>query len=285
MVFAKAEKDKGNMNSCSVRLRLKIAVSGKGGVGKTTIAGTMARILARKGYKVLAIDADPNPNLATTLGVTQDEASRFIPIAENEELIEEKTMIPQGAHGVHPEAYARVSFTVNDIVDRFAIRAPDGVSLLVMGQVEHAGEGCMCGPHRVTRELTEHLIVERDEVVVMDMEAGIEHLSRGTARFMDAMLIVAEPYVKALETATRVDSLARELGIKDRYVVANKIRNPLDKNLAEDFCAKNQLKILAVIPYDERVVEADRQGKAPLDSAASSEALAVIAELGSKITK
>ncbi|MDV3244098.1 MAG: P-loop NTPase [Nitrososphaerales archaeon] len=264
---------------------MKIAVSGKGGVGKTTVAGTMARTLARKGYKVLAIDADPSPNLARTLGVTQDEASRVIPIAENEELIEEKTMIPQAAHGVHPEAYARVSFTVDDIVDRFAVKAPDGVSLLVMGQVEHAGEGCMCGPHRVTRELTEHLMVERDELVVMDMEAGIEHLSRGTARFMDAMLIVAEPYVKALETAARVDSLATELGIKDRYVVANKIRNPLDKKRVEDFCTKSRLELLAAIPYDERVEEADRQGKAPLDYAANSNAPTAIAELGARLTK
>jgi CO dehydrogenase maturation factor len=263
---------------------LKIAVSGKGGVGKTTITGTMARALARKGYKVLAIDADPNPNLAMTLGVTQDDASRVIPIAENEELIEEKTLIPQGAHGVHPEAYARVSFTVNDIVDRFAVRAPDGVSLLVMGQVEHAGEGCMCGPHRVTRQLTEHLIVERDELVVMDMEAGIEHLSRGTARFMDAMLMVAEPYLKALETVSRVDSLAKELGIKRTYVVANKIREPLDKKLVEDFCTKNHLELLATIPYDERVVEADRKGKAPLDFSARSEAIAAIAGLGVKLT-
>ncbi len=260
-------------------------MSGKGGVGKTTLSGTMARILARKGYKILAIDADPSPNLAITLGVTRDQASKIIPIAENEELIEEKTLIPQASHGVHPEAYARVSFTVDDIVDRFAIKAPDGVSLLVMGQVEHAGEGCMCGPHRVTRDLTEHLIVERDELVVMDMEAGIEHLSRGTARYMEAMLTVAEPYVKALETVSRVNSLARELGIKHTYVVANKIRKPQDKRLVAEFCTKNNLELLAAIPYDERVVEADRQGKAPIDFAANSEAIAAIAELGAKFTK
>lgn len=254
-------------------------------MGKTTLAGILARTLARKGYKVLAIDADLSPNLAMTLGLTREQATGIIPIAENEELIEEKTLIPQAAHGVHPEAYSRVSFTVDDIVDRFAIEAPDGVSLLVMGTVNHAGEGCQCGPHRVTRELTEHLILERGELVIMDMEAGIEHLSRGTARFMDQMLTVTEPYVKALETSTRIDLLAKELGIKRRLLVANKIRTSQDRRLVKDFCVRNRLELMAEIPYDERILEADRLGRSPMDFVAGSQAIAQIGELSERLIK
>ena len=150
---------------------MKIATGGKGGVGKTFIAGSLAAYFAGSRRRVIAIDADASPNLALTLGLSADEASRILPIAENKDLIQLKT--GTGYSGVF-----RLTFTVDDIIGRYAVPTPAGVNLLVMGTVKSMGGGCTCPAHSVVKALMRHLVVERDEIVILDMEAGIEHLGR-----------------------------------------------------------------------------------------------------------
>lgn len=260
-------------------MSLKIAVSGKGGVGKTTISGTIARMLARKGYKVLAVDADPSPNLAMALGVDPVEAMRIRPLASNIRLIREKTGVEPGMYGM----YFRLTFTVDDIVERFSVKAPDGVRLIVMGTVEQAGEGCMCPANAVLRSLMRHLVVERDEAVVMDMEAGVEHLKRGTAEHVEAMLVVAEPYVASFTVANHIINLSRQLGIKNIYLVGNMIRSLRDKGILEMLASRTSTDLLALIPYDPEVENASKIGVPPIDHAPSSPAIKEIGKLLEKL--
>ncbi|MDW8040136.1 MAG: P-loop NTPase [Nitrososphaerota archaeon] len=243
---------------------MKVAVSGKGGVGKTLIAGGLAVALAKKGFKTIAIDADPSPNLALTLGLSPEEANRIVPISENKELIEAKT--GTGYAGVY-----RLTFTVDDIVRNYAVMTPLGVNLIVMGTVRSVGAGCTCPANAVVRLLLRHLVVERDEAVVLDMEAGVEHMGRGTAQHVDVMLVVVNANMKALETAKRIHELGAKAGIKRILLVGNKIESPIQKGVIERFASKNGLKVLDYLPFDQKVVEAEMQGTTPLtreDSAA-----------------
>jgi len=255
---------------------LKIAVSGKGGVGKTLVSGTLAGYFAKKGFKVMAIDADPSPNLALTLGIPVEEANQIVPISENDELLESKTRTD------YPGVY-KLHFTVDDIVEKNGMKSPYGVNLLVMGTVKSAGGGCACPANAVIRELLRHLIVERDEVVVVDMEAGVEHLGRGTASQVDIMLIVADASRKSLEIAKKIYGLAKDLKIKDVFIVGNRVRDSEEKELIADFTEKNGLPLLALIPYDETVMKADRVGETPLKYAETSKGIAAIQGIGEKL--
>ena len=235
---------------------MKIAISGKGGVGKTTIAGALARSLSDMGLKVLAIDADPNSNLALTLGMSPEEAEKITPIAENADLIEEKT-------GVRPSsdsALFRLSFRVDDIIDRFAVETPSGVNLVVMGAVRSSGQGCMCPANALIRAILRHLLTRRGEAVVVDLEAGVEHFGRGTAEHVDVMLIVTEANLKSLETVKRIYRLSRELGIRAVFVVGNKVVDPSEEDVIREFCKANGMPLLGIIPYDEGVRKSDAQG-------------------------
>ena len=255
---------------------MKIAVSGKGGVGKTLIAGTLAEFLVRKGFKVLAIDADPAPNLALTLGIPLHEADKITPISENKELIESKTKTDFA--GVY-----RLTFTVEDIIEKFAVKSPYGVSLLVMGTVRSAGEGCTCPANAVVRALLRHLLVVRDEAVVVDMEAGVEHMGRGTARHVDTMLIVADPSVKSLETAKKIYGLANDAGLKRVFLVGNKVASARGGQSIEEFATLNGIPLLELIPYDDALLKADMLGETPLKYAKDSKSLAAIRELGERL--
>jgi CO dehydrogenase maturation factor len=236
---------------------MKIAVSGKGGVGKTLIAGGLARGFSERGLKTIAIDADPSPNLALTLGLSAKEARTIVPITENEELVKSKT--GTGYSGVY-----RLSFTVDDIVSEYSVTTPFGVNLIVMGTVRSMGSGCMCAPNAVIRALLRHLIVERNEAIVLDLEAGVEHIGRGTARQVDALLIVADSNLKSLEIAKHIHELAAEAGLKQLYLVGNRIMNEKQKEAVRRFANKNGLSILTFIPFDEKVTEAEMLGKTPL---------------------
>ena len=241
-------------------LRLKLAVSGKGGVGKSTVAGTLARLLAAGGHRVLAVDADPDANLASALGVPAELRSRIRTIADERELIEERT----GAKVREFGQMFRLNPDVSDVSERYAVRHA-GVDLLVLGAIQHAAGGCACPESVLLKSLVRHLVLRGGDVVILDMEAGIEHLGRGTAMGVDLMLAVVEPGKRSVETARRVRQMSAELGIRRFGVVLNKSVNPaedrawLSAELGDD-------RLLAVIPYDSRIAQADRLGESLLES-------------------
>jgi len=255
---------------------MKVAVSGKGGVGKTLIAGVLAEFFAKKGFIVLAIDADPSPNLALTLGIPAEEAGKIVPISENTPLIESKTQT--GLPGVY-----NLSFTVEDIIEQFSVKTPYNVSLLVMGTVRNAGGGCMCPANTVIRALLHHLLVKSKEVVVTDMEAGVEHMGRGTAEHVDTMLIVTDSSLKSMETAKKLYILTKDLGIKRAFIVGNKVASSVEGKIIEKFASKNGMPLLVLIPYDEKILKADMRGETPLKYAEVSKGVATIRKMGEKL--
>ncbi|TET73088.1 hypothetical protein E3J39_00970 [Candidatus Bathyarchaeota archaeon] len=255
---------------------MKIAVAGKGGVGKTFISGTLARLLAQDGYNVLAVDADPNINTASALGIPSDVAEKIVPLSDNEELIREKTGVAPG------KSYGqmfRLTPTVSDIVDKFGVVGPDGVQLLVMGTVKDGGSGCMCPSNALLRVLVQHLLIQREDILVMDMVAGLEHLGRGTARRMDTMLVVVEPRMKSVDTVKRILKLAKDIEVREVLAVGNKIGSEREKRFVEEKMGDLGVPIAAYIPRDEAVAEADMLGEAPIDHNPNSAAIMALAEL------
>jgi len=237
----------------------KIAISGKGGVGKTTLAGMLARQYAAEGMPVLAIDADPDSNLASALGVPPEVAATILPIAEMEELIEERTGAKPGSQG----AYFRLNPRVDDLPERFALRH-EGVRLMVMGTVDRGGSGCVCPENVLLKTLVTHLLLQREDTLILDMEAGVEHLGRGTAGNVDAMIVVVEPGQRSVQTAHHVARLAQDLGIKHCLVVGNKVRSESDRQFIREHAAP--LPVLGFISYNPAVADADLAGRSPYGS-------------------
>jgi CO dehydrogenase maturation factor len=237
---------------------LKVAITGKGGVGKTTLSSLLARLYAAEGNTVLAIDANPDANLGTALGIPVEELSRITPIAQMEELVQERTGGKPGTIG----GFFKLNPRVDDIPERFSI-AKDGVRLLVMGTVKKGGSGCMCPESALLRSLLNHLLLRRSEVVILDMDAGVEHLGRGTAESVDAFISVVEPGRRSLDTAQAVKRLAQDIGIKKCYVVGNKVTSDADRQ----FIIENlpDFELLGFISYNPKIVEADRKGMSPFD--------------------
>ncbi|MGA2310406.1 MAG: ArsA-related P-loop ATPase [Candidatus Bathyarchaeia archaeon] len=248
--------------------KLKISVAGKGGVGKTLLAGGLAFSFARTGLSTIAIDADPSPNLALTLGLSPEEARKIVPLSENKSLIESKTST--GYSGIF-----RLSFSVDDVVRDFSVKTPFGVNLIVMGTVQSMGSGCTCPANALIRALMRHLVVERDEAVILDMEAGCEHMGRGTARQVDYMLIVTDANSKSLEVANHIHALAAGAGMKQVFLIGNKIANENQKDVIKKYAQENGLKVLDFIPFDEMVVEAEMRGETPLKHETSKALLAI----------
>jgi len=234
---------------------LKLAVGGKGGVGKTTIAASLAKAFALRGYQVLAIDADPNATLASAFGLPG--ASDIVPIVKMEDLIEERTGAKPGSTG----GMFKLNPTVDDIPERFSKVVEPGIRLMVMGAFKTGGGGCYCPENAMLKALVTHLLLDRKEVVIMDMEAGIEHLGRGTAQAVDKLIVVVEPGRRSVETARTIRGLAADIGLTKVAVLGNKVRGPKDEAFLREHM--DGFEILGFIPYAEKVVEADMGGMPP----------------------
>lgn len=255
---------------------MKIAVAGKGGVGKTLIAGTLSRFLGREGFKVLAVDADPAMNLAYTLGIPPDMSSKIIPITENTDLIEERTGArPGAAFGV----IVSLTPTVDDISEMFGVNGPDNVRLLVMGTVRSGGSGCMCSANSLIRALIRHITLQREDAVIMDMEAGLEHLGRATVRGFDALLCVVEPGAQSIETARRIKRLAADINIREFLIIGNKVMSDNDLKFIENSLDRIGLELACVVPFDQKIIRADAFRVAPIDFCPSSAAIMAIKKL------
>ena len=236
---------------------MKIAITGKGGVGKTTFAATLARMYADEGRSVLAADADPDANLGLALGFSEEELEEIVPISKMRKLVEERT----GADEFNK--LFRLNPKVDDIPDKYA-KSRNGVKLLVLGTVETGGGGCVCPEHVMLKRIISHLMLRSTDVVVLDMEAGLEHLGRGTTSGMDRFIVVIEPGARSVQTYKNVKRLASGSGRMPRSrVVANKVRSEEDEAFISSRIPQEDL--LGCIHYNPEVMDADRQGKSPYD--------------------
>ncbi|MGD9034064.1 MAG: carbon monoxide dehydrogenase accessory protein CooC [Desulfobacteraceae bacterium] len=235
---------------------MKIAISGKGGVGKTTFASFLVKALANQGKRVLAIDADPDANLAQALGVQGSE--EIVPISEMKQLIEERTGAKPGTMG----GFFKLNPKVDDLPQKLSVEA-DGIRVMVLGGVKKGGAGCICPESTLLKTLVTHLVLARDEVIVLDMEAGLEHLGRGTAMAVDRLVVVVEPGRRSVETAHQIQKLANDIGLKKISLLGNKIRSEKDK----EFLISNMpdFEFLGFIPFRGDIIEADLEGLPPFE--------------------
>lgn len=251
---------------------MKLAVTGKGGVGKTTVVAGLARVFADRGQKVLAIDADPASNLALALGFSKDQ--RLTPISAMKELIEERTESKTGSMG----GFFKLNPRVDDLPDKYTL-IKDGIRLMVMGTVQKGGGGCVCPENVMVRTLVAHLLLGRDEVVILDMEAGVEHLGRATAQAVDKLIVVVEPGQRSLEVAQKIRQLAADIGLKNIGLVGNKIRKQADREFLLE--RMPEIPFLGFLSYDSKIVEADLLGEPPYKD--NPEFLRVMAEIVERI--
>lgn len=235
---------------------MKIAVSGKGGVGKTTLTGVMARILDERGFKVLAIDADPDSNLADAIGFKEEDLRYAKPLAEMEDFIEERTGAKKGQYGT----FFKMNPKVDDIPEKFSI-VMNNIKLVILGNIKKGGSGCFCAENVLLKNLISYILIERNEFILVDMEAGLEHLGRGTTEYIDSLIVVVEPGRRSIQTAKDIKKLATDLGIKNISIVGNKIAG-----IEDIFLLKEQLDgflYLGSISYNENILKADRMGVSP----------------------
>jgi len=239
---------------------VKLAVSGKGGVGKTTLAAMIIRELSGRGFKILAIDADPDANLGQALGL--DGWERITPISQMRQLIAERTESQPGSYGT----FFKLNPKVDDLPDELSLKK-DNIKLMVLGGVVKGGGGCICPESTLLKALVTNVLLFRDEHLVLDMEAGVEHLGRGTARAVDRLIVVVEPGRRSMDTARHIKSLAADIGLTRLSLVGNKIRSPRDREFLEK--ALPEFQFLGFLPYEESVIEADLDGRSPYDAQSS----------------
>lgn len=235
---------------------MKIAVTGKGGVGKTTLSAVLSHLYASEGKKVIAVDADPDANLAAALGVPPEAVSKIRPLAEMTDLIEERMGARPGKSG----GVFKLNPKVDDIPEEFGYRF-NNITLLVTGKSKEAASGCYCPENVFLRRLLKHLVVNRDEIVIVDMEAGIEHLTRGTTEAVDAFIVVVEPGQRSIQTANTVKEMAKGLGVKKVFVVANKVRG--EEDLAFIRKQLSDAVLLGFIGFNHEIMECDIAGTTP----------------------
>lgn len=236
---------------------MKIAITGKGGVGKTTLSAVLSHIFASEGKKVIAVDADPDANLAAAFGISPELlGTKIKPIAEMTWLVEERTGAKPGSSG----GIFKLNPRVDDIPAEYGYRF-DNITLLITGKSKEAASGCYCPENVFLKRLLKHLIAERDEVVIVDMEAGIEHLTRGTTEHVDAFIVVVEPGQRSIQTAHTIKKMAKELGVKEVMVVANKVRTAEDLDFIKtSMCG---MRLIGVISFNNSIMEADIKGGSP----------------------
>ncbi len=242
---------------------MKLAISGKGGVGKTTLAALLARTYSQQGRQVLAIDADPDANLGAALGI--EGADQMIPISEMKDLIYERTEARPGTIG----GFFKLNPKVDDLPEALTVKH-ENIRLMRLGGIKKGGAGCICPESTLLKALVTHIVLARDEVVVMDMEAGIEHLGRATARAVDPLIVVVEPGRRSLETAGHIRKLANEIGLPNIAVVGNKIRGQADQDFLETHLP--DFRFLGFLPYDDAFIEADLRGCSPYDTPSPAKA-------------
>ena len=240
---------------------LKLAISGKGGVGKTTVSAMIARLLAVRGKRVFAIDADPVTNLAASLGIPEDPP--ITPIVDLRDLIAERTGVEPGTYG----GVFKLNPKVDDLPERFS-RERDGVRLLVTGTINEGGTGCFCPESAVLRALMQHMILYRDDVVVMDMEAGVEHIGRATTKAVDRLIVVVDPGKRSQSAAHRIKQLASDIGLEKISIIANRVSDESEAGSIREYLA--DFDFLGAIPYDESIISADRDGVRPYDDPAQA---------------
>jgi len=245
---------------------MKLAVSGKGGVGKTTFSSLLIRTFNQMGKRVLAIDADPDANLAAGVGI--ENADRIVPIAEMKELVLDRTGAQPGSIG----GFFKLNPKVDDLPDALSATL-ENIKLMRLGGVKKGGSGCICPESTLLRALVMHIVLARDEVVVMDMEAGIEHLGRATAKAVDKLIVVVEPGRRSIDTAEHIRRLASEIGLNAIAVVGNKIRGEKDRVFLQNHL--NDFEFIGFLPYDDALIEADLSGISPFDVDSSSKAQVV----------
>jgi CO dehydrogenase maturation factor len=231
---------------------MKIAISGKGGVGKTLLTAFLSEIFAEAGYSVIAIDADPDANLAATLGFSDPD--KITPISELEDEIEQRVGVRPGTSG----SFFALNPRVDDLPEKYSVKR-DGIRLMVMGRIKRGGTGCYCPEGALLQALLGHLLLQRNEVVVMDMEAGIEHLGRGTTKAVDRLVIVVEPGRRSIETAQTITALAHDIGVQKISLVGNKIHREADKRFIES--SLPGMEILGYISYNPAINEADLENR------------------------
>ena len=247
---------------------MRVAVAGKGGAGKTTVSATLARLCGRAGYPVIAIDADPNPNLATALGVPPGATALALPPS-----VVSRRLVGHA-----------LTDSVTDVLGRYGTAAPDGTLLVVISAPDRAGEGCLCSSHAAVAALLADLREEDEQrPVVVDMEASPEHLARGTATDVDMMLLVTEPYYRSLETTARLASLAAQTSVGTVQVVANKIRSPADAEAVREFCERHALRLAAEVPWSDAATAADRGGRPLIDAFPDDPAVRAVAQLAADV--
>jgi CO dehydrogenase maturation factor len=237
---------------------MKIAISGKGGTGKTTLAALLAQYYADQDRDVFVVDADPSPCLAGALGLPDDLREKLHPIAEMDALIEERTGAKPGASG----GFFTLNPRVDDLPERFSV-THKGVRLMEMGSVDLGGSGCICPESAMLKTLFTHLLFRDDEVLIIDMYAGVEHLGRATVDFVDAMIVVVEPTQRSLSTASQIKKLSKDIGLERLWLVGNKVRTEEELKFLEQ--ESPGIPLLGTLPMDLGVLDADRLGKPVYD--------------------